>query len=273
MKIGIICSNNDTLWLFRVLQKYDNEYFVYYDFLNWPYGDKWFEYSMKKTEDWIKYLIEKWAEKIILPPVYELHYLQSKNKFVDQILPLFQTYVLDYGFKYSLVGKIWTFGDYADLQVVEKLLKNLEKKYNLTENQKLIKKFHSPFCYRSKEVSLRKSFLLNLSYSDFMVNKTVKFDLRYFKDAMVDTVLPLNYGYFAYEKTISKFFNFKKIRFHKSEKLDEIFAWLVSKEKKSDYSVKIFFSGTSDFITRDKRLVWLMQRWKSIELKLEEIVL
>jgi hypothetical protein len=57
------------------------------------------------------------------------------------------------------------------------------------------------------------------------------------------------------------------------EKLDEIFAWLVSKEKKSDYSVKVFFSGTSDFLTRDKRLVWLMQRWKNIELKLEEIVL
>jgi hypothetical protein len=110
------------------------------------------------------------------------------------------------------------------VQVIETLLKNLEKKYNLTENQKLTRKFHSPFCYRSKEVNLRKSFLLNLSYSDFMVNKTVKFDLRYFKDAMVDTVLPLNYGYFAYEKTISKFFNFKKIRFHKLEKLDEIFA-------------------------------------------------
>lgn len=261
------------LGLFRVLQKYDNEYFVYYDFLNGPYGDKWFGYSMKKIEIWIKYLIEKWVEKIILPPVYELHYLQSKNKFNDYILPLFQTYVLEYGFKYSLVGKIWVFWDYSDIQMAEGLLKILEKKYNLTENQKSIKKFHSPFCYRSKEVNLRKSFLLNLSYSDFMVNKVVKFDLRYFKDAMVDTVLPLNYWYFAYEKTISKFFNFKKIRFHKLEKLDEIFSWFISKEKKSNYSVKIFFSGTSNFIIRDKRLVWLMQRWKSTELKFEEVVL
>lgn len=257
------------LGLFRVLQKYDNEYFVYYDFLSGPYGDKWFEYSMKKIEEWIGYLILKWVEKIILPPVYELHYLQWKNKFVDQILPLFQTYVLDYWFKYSLVGKIWIFGDYADIQVAEKLLQNLEKKYKLNENQKSIKKFHSPFCYRAKEVNLRKSFLLNLSYSDFMVNKVVKFDLRYFKDAMVDTVLPMNYGYFAYEKTMNKFFNFKKIRFHKLETLDQIFGGLI--EKKSEYWVKVFFSWTSDFIIRDKRLVWIMQRWKTVELEFEEI--
>jgi hypothetical protein len=56
-----------------------------------------------------------------------------------------------------------------------------------------------------------------------MVNKVIKFDLRYFKDAMVDVVVPLNYGYFNYEKTISKFFNFKKIKFHGIEKLEEIF--------------------------------------------------
>lgn len=272
MKIGVICSNNDTLWLFRILEKYDNEYFVYYDFLNWPYGDKWFDFSVKCVEAWIQYLLDQWVDKIILPPVFELHYLQSKNKFVDQILPLFQNYVLEYGFKYSLVGKIWIFWDYTDIQVVEKLLKNLEKRYKLSENQKNIRKFHSPFCYRTKEVNLRKSFLINLSYSDFMVNKVVKFDLRYFKDAMTDTVLPMNYWYFAYEKTISKFFNFKKIRFHKLEKLDEIFEWFISKEKKSEYWVNIFFSGTSDFLTRDKRLVWLMQRWKSIELKLEKII-
>ncbi|MEI6672958.1 MAG: hypothetical protein WCL02_06625 [bacterium] len=63
----------------------------------------------------------------------------------------------------------------------------------LSDNQKAIKKFHFPFVYRVKETSLWKYYLTTLSYSHILINKIIKFDLRYFKDAMVDTLLPLNY--------------------------------------------------------------------------------
>ncbi|MBU0626154.1 hypothetical protein KKH82_01690 [Patescibacteria group bacterium] len=56
-----------------------------------------------------------------------------------------------------------------------------------------------------------------------MVNKIIKHDMRYFKDALVDTIIPLNYGYFHYQNTLSKFFNFKKIRFHKLQKVEDVF--------------------------------------------------
>jgi hypothetical protein len=72
-----------------------------------------------------------------------------------------------------------------------------------------------------------------------MVNRVVKEDLKYFKDAMVDTLIPLNYGYFNYQNTISKFLNFKKIRFHKLEKIEELFQSFAMKASK--YSVKIVY--------------------------------
>ncbi|MEI8090957.1 MAG: hypothetical protein WCG98_01590 [bacterium] len=121
------------------------------------------------------------------------------------------------------MGKIGVVGDYADIEVGQQFLKTLEKTYTLSETQKVIRKFHAPFDYRVKEVPLRKYFLTQLSFSDMMVNKVIKFDLRYFKDALVDTVIPFNYGYFNYQNTISKFFNFKKIRFHKLEKIEALF--------------------------------------------------
>lgn len=58
---------------------------------------------------------------------------------------------------------------------------------------------------------------------------------------MVDTVIPLNYGYFHYQTTISKFLNFKKIRFHNLEKLKAVFTSLQLKESKK-YSVKIAYT-------------------------------
>lgn len=56
-----------------------------------------------------------------------------------------------------------------------------------------------------------------------IVNTMIKFDLKYYKDAGVDTIIPLNYSYFAYQKTITSFFNQKKQKFHKRDILKEMF--------------------------------------------------
>jgi hypothetical protein len=111
--------------------------------------------------------------------------------------------------------------------MAQKLISHVEKKYVLAENQKSIKKFHHPFVHWIKETPLWKYYLTSLSYSNILVNKIIKFDLRYFKDAMTDTIIPLNYGYFHYQTTITKFLNLKKIRFHGLEKLENCFQQLV----------------------------------------------
>lgn len=170
------------------------------------------------------------------------------------------------------------FGDHADMQIAQELISKDAKKYTLNEHQKNIRKraphgaaeFHFPFSYRSKETPLRKQYLDELSYSEPMVNAVIKHDLRYFKDAGIDTAIPFNYGYFNYQNTISKFFNFKKTRFHKIEKLEEIFNGLHTAASK-EYSVSLYYTNHCNFLQRNKRLLRLLQRGEKTEVKCEEL--
>ena len=103
MKIGIVSSGMETLAFFRFLTRYDHEYLVYYDSLHTPYGDKNFSSSLQAVEKGIQWLQDQKVDAIIVPPVYELYFLQQKRK--SQILPLFQSYLLQEVFPHSLVGK------------------------------------------------------------------------------------------------------------------------------------------------------------------------
>lgn len=276
MKIGIVASGNDMLSLFKILNKYDHEYVIRYDFLYWPWGNKWIDFVMWRAKVWIEFLQKKWVDVIIVPPIVELWLIvwTEKNDTKNtNILPLFSEYLKEYCLKYSLVGKIWLFGDFADVELVQDLMKKFSKDFAITENQKTIKKFHFPFKYWVKEVSMWTYYLTSFSYSDFMVNKSVKFDLKYFKDADVDTLIPLNYWYFNFQRTISKFFNFNKTRFHKLDKIEELFIKLIEqisnkpsdKWWKSDYSVKVFYNGNIELLKREKRMMWMLNRGKFIE--------
>lgn len=268
MKIWIITSWSETLSLFKFLSKYTHDYVVYYDFLHWPYGDKTFEQSLAYVEQWIDFLMKQGVETVIVPPIYELSLLEKKTKV--PLLPLFKNYLFDYCFTYSLVGKLGLFWDFADMQVAQTLFKDIAKTYSLVANQQSIKKFHFPFVYRAKETPLWKYYLTSLSYSNILVNKIIKFDLRYFKDAMVDTIVPLNYWYFHYQTTITKFLNFKKIRFHGLQNLEKTFDSLNLKQS-TIYSVKIAYTWNNDFLLREKRLIWLLQRGKSTDIVREKI--
>jgi hypothetical protein len=272
MKIWIITSWNDNLTLFKFLNKYDHEYIIYYDFLYRPYGDKDFDFIQNRVVDAVKFLKKSWAEKIILPPTIELNFLQNPKLLGNHqslILPIFQTYLHNYCFKYSLIWKIWAFGDFSDIQIVQDILKQEAKNYILTDKQQNIKKFNFPFAYWTKEVPMWKYYLTTLSYSDFMVNKIIKFDMRYFKDAMTDTVIPLNYWYFNFQNTLSKFFNFKKNRFHKLEKIEE--SLINFKLKPSTYSITINHTWPIDLLQREKKLIRLLARWKGIEINYQKI--
>ena len=176
------------LTLFKILQKYDHEYIVYYDDLLWPYGDKPAAVVQSVIADGMEILRARGCEQLILPPVREIAFREQQD-----VMPLFQTYLIDYAFQYSLVGQIGLIGDRSDIQVAQPLFQAFAKTYALTDHQKSIKKFHTPFARRVKEAPLWKYFLTVLSYSAPMVNRVIKVDLHYFKDANVDTLIPLNY--------------------------------------------------------------------------------
>ena len=270
MKIGIISSWIDTLALFQFLTRYDNEYIVYCDQTNFPYWEKSLEYALDTIEKAGEFLKDKWAEVVIIDPVYELALKYSDKKLWFEILPLFQEYLQEYGFKHSLVGKIWILSDFGSSSNVQELLEKEEKDYKPTDEQKSIKKFSYPFHYRVKSASSRTTNINDLWVHNPYLIRTMKNDLRYFKDAYVDTILPMHYHYFRMQRAIKSFFNFHKIRFYDLSVVEECFTKLV---EKSDwkYWVNVWINQPSKFLTRNKQLMWLMQRGKAIEVEIEEI--
>jgi hypothetical protein len=270
MKIGIISSGIDTLTLFKFLTRYDNEYLVYCDQINFPYWEKSLDYVLDCIEKAGEFLTDKWAEIVIVDPVYELALKCSDRKLWFKVLPLFQKYLHEYAFKYSLVGKIWILSDFGSSWTIQEYLEKEEKVYSPSEEQKSIKKFSYPFHYRVKSAS---SWVYNINdlwvHNPYLI-RSMKNDLRYFKDAYVDTILPMHYHYFSMQRSIKSFFNFHKIRFHDLSILGGCFDSLV---EKSDwkYGVSVWINQHPVFLTRNRQLMWLMQRGKSVDVKVEEI--
>ena len=145
MKIGIISSGIDTLALFQFLTRYDNEYMVYCDQTNFPYWEKSLDFILDNIEKAGEFLARKWAEIVIVDPIYELALKYSNKKLWFKVLPLFQKYLHEYAFKHSLVGKIWILSDFWSFWKVQELLEKEEKDYKPTDEQKSIKKFSYPF--------------------------------------------------------------------------------------------------------------------------------
>lgn len=270
MNIGVISSWVDTLALFQFLARYDHKYIVYCDQEYFPYWEKSLDFVLNRIENIWKILKEKWADVIIIDPIYELALKYGKKNIWLDILPLFQRYLHEYAFKYSLVGKIWILSDFWSVKNVQSFFEMEEKYYEPTDEQKSIKKFNYPFHYWVKSMS---SWTRNINdlwvHNPFLI-RTMKNDLRYFKDAYVDTILPMHYNYFYMQRSIKSFFNFHKIRFHDFSVVEICFDDLVE-NKPEKYWVNILVNQPSDFITRYKHLIRMMQRWKSIKLDIEEV--
>jgi len=117
MKIGVVGSGNDMLVLFRELHKYQHQYFVVYDFLYWPYGDKGFEFVLERVKYRVEELVKQGVERVIVPPVYELALRSDVNfAYRSMILPLFYNYLMEQCFAGALVGKVGLIGDFSDLE-------------------------------------------------------------------------------------------------------------------------------------------------------------
>ena len=260
MKIWIITSSSDNLYLFRFLHEYNFSYHIWYDQEGWHRWDKAVDFVQKRIEQWFDALIEQWIQKCILPASWELVFL-GIEKYKKYILPLFSTYIIEQVLPSSRVGKLWFIWDWCDIQNQD-ALKILCAQYQCTENQKNTKIFHQPFVYWSKQTSLRKYFLISLGRKDWMMHNVVKHDLRYFTDAWVDTLIPLNYGYFAYDSTIAKFFRTKKCRWHRLTKIAWVYNALVKEYKEDTYAVTISYTGVLDQLTSEKKWVWLLDKGK-----------
>lgn len=271
MKIGIVSSGNETLSLFKFLTRYDNEYLIYHDQIWFPYWEKSISLVLNRIVEAWEYLVKKWAEYIIFDPVYELALKYFDKKISFKILPLFENYLKSYAFKYSLVGKIGLLTDFWSLDCVQNLFEKEECKYVPTDAQKSIHKFSFPFHYRVKSAGSWKYNISDLWIHNPYLIRTMKNDLRYFKDANVDTIIPLHYSYFNMQRTIKAFFNFHKTRFHDFSVLEECFKTLVDDNNKWICSVSLWTNQDPKFLKREKQLMRLMQRGKNVKIAIQEL--
>ena len=270
MNIGIVSSWTDTLALFKFLTRYNNEYLVYCDQTNFPYEEKSLDYVLEHIERAWEFLITKWAEVIILDPVYELALKYLGKEISFKIMPLFQKYLHEYAFKYSLVGKIWILSDFWVNWRVQGFFEKEEESYAPTDDQKSIKKFSYPFHYWVRSAS---SWVYNINdlwvHNPYLI-RTMKNDLRFFKDAYVDTILPMHYHYFIMQRTIKSFFNSNNIKFHDLSVVEDCFK-NIAVGNGWKYGVGVWINQPSMFLNRSKQLIWLLQRGKSVNIDIEEI--
>ncbi len=263
MKIGVWSSGVENLILFKFLQKYDFEFVIFWDWDWRPIWDKGKDRLLHRVEFALKtYQDVFW----IVPPMAEIA-LSAKFK---NVIPLWHNYLHHQVLPYSTAGRLGFVGDFASLEIFEKEKDSLFKSYLPNTRQQNIKPFERPPYTWTKEVTLRKYFLIKLGFRDWMVRKIIKFDLRYFKDARVDTLVPLSWDIFAFEKAVKSKLG-KKIKFHWLEDLDTEFQKLAQNVPQSKYGVEILANGRIDFLLREKKWFWLLQRGKQIDLKITHL--
>ncbi len=268
----IISSGLENINLVKLCQYMSLSYDIFLDSEYRPYEDKQIDKIIERTIAIIDRLTNEWYDNFLVHPIVELTLLQKwETKYKNMIMPLFTNY-LDYCLKHSLIGKIWLLWWYSDISQIESIWKDITKEFVPNENQTKIKKFILPPAKWTKQVSMRNYLLRSFSPRQMMINKIIKMDLRYFKDANIDTIIPLEYSYFLYQRTISWFFNAKKQKFHKREILQNIFKNITSNLNTiTKETLTIFHTWGMHLLTDHKKTEWLISQWKGKSIEYKEI--
>jgi len=276
-KIWILTYWNENLILSKLFDGFDLD--ILYDSQNRPLDYKNFDFALSNCLSNIDKLIKMWNSNIIVHPIFELAICEKNiEKYKNCIMPIFQNYILENVAKYSLIWKLWIIWNNMDIGQIDDFLINLLKKYNLTDNQRNIKKFHFPFKFWSKSLPMWDLMTNFLPKRKDFVNKVLKSDLRYFKDADVDSIIPLQYSYFFYKRQFHHYFNPKKCRFHDLKKLKTSVDYIIKNNlnidifdlPKTQNKINIFFTW-SDKLFLDNKKWSILLSWNTKNLILSKI--
>lgn len=268
--ICIISSGTENLNIVKLCQQLSIWHSIILDSLFWPYQDKDTNQKIQRVEDIINYMKSQWFTYFICHPTIELELLKKDNKRTD-IIPLF-THYIRYCLNHSLIGKIWFIWWYSDISQIEDFFQDIQDNYTVTDNQKNIKKFK--LSKRTKDTSMRWYFSRLFSPRQMMINKIIKTDLRYFKNANIDTLIPLDYSYFNFQKTITSFFNQKKQKFHKRDILENIFNTIINNtiiKKESQDIISIYSTWSLHLIQDNKKWERLLSQGKQKTIEYKKI--
>lgn len=269
--LWIITSWTENFNLIRLCQQAQINFCVIADTEARPYQDKTQAYLTQRMNILLKKSKELWCTHILISPLQEL-LLQYDNMDTHGqiIIPLFTQY-MQYCLQHSLVGKIGFVGWNGDINQINSFFTMITKDYQLIDNQKTTKKFH--LSKWTKDVSMREYFSRLYSSRNLLINKTIKEDLKYFKDANVDTLIPLNYSYFNYQRTITSYLNPKKYKFHKRDIIENIFKQMIIEKTVSlSHCLTVYYHWSLHLIN-DKKWKALLSQGGKQTLEYKEITL
>lgn len=209
MKIWIIWSQtSDIVSIMQLIPNQGHEYVICLDN---RYGPWWWlmrEDSIRRVELMLDVL--PMCDCIIVPPVYEYAFLRG-NMTSLPVLDIWTQYIGECVLKYSVVGKIGLIGYKNHQDILKTWWGEITNNYSLTPNQSQTKRFDASFPIFPLATDHR-SVLWDLPRSWF-TNKLIKTDLKKMKDYSVDSLLPLEWWYLKFWKTIKQTF-YNKVRWY-----------------------------------------------------------
>ncbi|MDP2669668.1 MAG: hypothetical protein Q8O99_01295 [bacterium] len=104
-----------------------------------------------------------------------------------------------------------------------------------------------------------------------MIRNLIKTDMRYFKDAAVDTLVPLDRSMLYREKQIRHRMG-PKMRFHGRQALETIFSSFIPPIKQSSPApLQIHATALPDYLLASKPWKWLLAQGKNREVQVKYI--
>lgn len=265
MRIWVVMSWYEMIPMIQVLQQYNHTYHIFVDWAYWPWLHKSFALQ-KERALFAMHSLEEKVDAFIVPPSIELALLKTWNT-IKPILPIFQTYITQHVLPYSLVGKLWLLCSHTHMYdtdcstLLDGYLHTVATSHELTKNQSFISSFHTSFPFWKKDVAMWMYFLWQYGNRHWMVRKTIKHDLRYFFDAWVDTLVPMDWWFLSYESVLSSRTKRKKIRFHGKNALTEVCQQYVDTAHDHTYALRAYTTDTQCPLSREKKYQLLLSKW------------
>lgn len=210
-KIAIIAWNTSDFYISKLIPKHMDIVFVlenqWWDLHTLDIHD-----SMTLLQKHIDSLVQQGIKYIILPPVFEIYFrYHSKSDYNHIILPIFETFFKEQVLPFSIVWKLCVVWNPDHSRVIETTLTSLCKSHILTSNQSKNRYFHKDRIIYHYDTTVFGT-LYDMWHSRF-VNKLIKVVLKKDQRWAPDSIIPMNYGYLKWTRTIHSFTS-KKIRFY-----------------------------------------------------------
>ncbi len=272
MRIWLLIDTYSSLYCWQRMGQYDHEYIIYRDQLNQNSSQTTLAHHHSIMKAWLDYLVDQWVDYVICPPVIELHY---ENQY-PQILPIFTQY-LKHTLQHSIVGKIWFIGTPGQCESINLHWWDITSNYSPWEgghgatdgillNKQLNNRHFNPNFPIWTSIDQHLTHRLGDHRPDhYICNSLIKQLLRPLKDAAVDTIIWLDWSYYACD--VSRTHHCRSIKRHRSEIVQQFFSPPMKEGSGEVYSVSVHHTGTLRELEQNKKLRWLLARGQNTKVQ------